>query len=68
MADLQGLLTVSASRHKDHLCPRQVLGVRMGMFAAELFRLDLPQKDKRLFTFIETDGCLVDGIAAATGC
>ncbi len=68
MADLQELLTVSASRHKDHLCPRQVLGVRMGMFAAELFRLDLPQKDKRLFTFIETDGCLVDGIAAATGC
>jgi formylmethanofuran dehydrogenase subunit E len=40
----------------------------MGMFAAELFRLDLPQKDKRLFTFMETDGCLVDGIAAATGC
>ena len=68
MADLQELLTASASRHKDHLCPRQVLGVRMGMFAAELFRLDLPQKDKRLFAFIETDGCLVDGIAAATGC
>lgn len=68
MGDLQELLTVSASRHKDHLCPRQVLGVRMGMFAAELFRLDLPQKDKRLFTFIETDGCLGDGIAAATGC
>lgn len=68
MADLQELLAASASRHKHHLCPRQVLGVRMGMFAAELFRLDLPQKDKRLFTFIETDGCLVDGIAAATGC
>ena len=68
MADLQELLAASASRHKDHLCPRQVLGVRMGMFAAELFRLGLPQKDKRLFTFIEADGCLVDGIAAATGC
>lgn len=68
MADSQELLTVSASRHKGHLCPRQVLGVRMGLFAAELFRLELPQKDKRLFTFIETDGCLVDGIAAATGC
>jgi hypothetical protein len=27
MADLQELLTVSASRHKNHLCPRQVLGV-----------------------------------------
>lgn len=68
MRDFQELLAQSASRHKDHLCPRQVLGVRMGMYAGELFDLDLPQQDKRLFAFVETDGCLVDGIAAATGC
>lgn len=68
MRDFQKLLAQSASRHKDHLCPRQVLGVRMGMYAGELFDLDLPQQDKRLFAFVETDGCLVDGIAAATGC
>ncbi len=68
MRDLQELLMESASRHKDHLCPRQVLGVRMGIYAAELFGMDLPQKDKRLFALVETDGCLVDGIAAATGC
>ena len=29
---------------------------------------DLPQTDKRLFTFLETDGCFADGIATATGC
>ncbi len=68
MRDLPELLAASAARHKDHLCPRQVLGVRMGMYAGELFGLDLPRPDKSLFTFVETDGCLVDGIAVATGC
>jgi len=68
MNDLQTLLDESAKRHHNHLCPRQVLGVRMGMYAAELFQLDLPQHDKRLYAFVETDGCLIDGIVAATGC
>jgi formylmethanofuran dehydrogenase subunit E len=68
MLDLQTLLKNSAERHHDHLCPRQVLGVRIGMYAGELFGLDLPQNDKRLFAFVETDGCLVDGITASTEC
>lgn len=68
MSDLQTLLKMSAVQHHDHLCPRQVLGVRMGMFAAELLALDLPQTDKRVFAFVETDGCLIDGVTAATGC
>jgi formylmethanofuran dehydrogenase subunit E len=66
--DLKTLLDASAERHRDHLCPRQVLGVRMGQYAGELLGLDLPQCDKRLFTFVESDGCLTDGIAAATNC
>jgi len=56
-----------AALHK-HLCPRQVLGVRMGMHAADLFSLKLPQQGKRLLTFVETDGCFADGISVATGC
>lgn len=68
MSDLQTLLKETASYHRGHLCPRQVLGVRMGLYAAELLNLDLPQSDKRLFTLVETDGCLTDGIAVATGC
>ena len=68
MNDLQTLLAKSVERHHDHLCPRQVLGVRMGMHAANLFGLALPQNDKRLFAFVETDGCLIDGIAVASGC
>ena len=68
MNDLQTLLAKSAERHHDHLCPRQVLGVRMGIYVAELLALNLPQTDKRAFAFVETDGCLIDGVVAATGC
>lgn len=67
MENLAALLAASAAYH-NHLCPRQVLGVRMGMLAAALLALDLPRSDKRLLTLVETDGCFADGIAAATGC
>jgi formylmethanofuran dehydrogenase subunit E len=63
---LQALLDASAALH-NHLCPRQVLGVRMGLHAAELLNLDLPQQDKRLLTIVETDGCFADGISVSTG-
>ena len=58
----------SASDLHHHLCPRQVLGIRMGRYAGVLLELSLPQKDKRLLTFIETDGCFADGVSVATGC
>ncbi|RMG69998.1 MAG: formylmethanofuran dehydrogenase [Chloroflexi bacterium] len=67
ITQLPELLEQSAARHK-HLCPRQVLGVRMGMQIASLFGLTLPQTNKRLFTFVETDGCFADGVSVATGC
>lgn len=69
MPDLNELLEASAALH-SHLCPRQVIGVRMGMRAAIELGLDLPQagKNKRLFTFMETDGCAADGVSVATGC
>lgn len=67
MPEIKTFLEHSAALH-DHVCPRQVLGVRMGMHAARLFDLALPQTDKRLYTFVETDGCFADGILVATGC
>jgi formylmethanofuran dehydrogenase subunit E len=67
MPTLDDLLAVSAALH-HHLCPRQVLGVRMGLLAADLLHLTLPQTDKRLLTIVETDGCFSDGVAAATNC
>ncbi|HYP18562.1 MAG TPA: FmdE family protein [Chloroflexia bacterium] len=66
-ADLQACLDRAAALH-HHLCPRQVLGVRAGMHASGLFDLPLPQTGKRLFAFIETDGCFADGVSVATGC
>jgi formylmethanofuran dehydrogenase subunit E len=57
-----------ASEGHRRLCPRQVLGVRIGQYAGALLGLSLPQQDKRLYAFVETDGCTVDGIVAATGC
>ena len=65
--DLQALLRQSEAQHR-HLCPRQVLGVRMGMLAARRFTVAMPQQDKRILTIVETDGCFADGVTAATGC
>jgi formylmethanofuran dehydrogenase subunit E len=56
------------SRLHRHLCPRQVLGVRMGMLAGCCLDLSLPQTNKRLFVFTETDGCFADGVSVSTGC
>ncbi len=68
MITLDEFLRASAAEHA-HLCPRQVLGVRMGLLAGRILDLDPPQRaDKRLLVIAETDGCYVDGITAATGC
>jgi formylmethanofuran dehydrogenase subunit E len=50
-----------------HLCPRQVLGARIALFAGEYLGLELPRDDKRLCVFVETDGCGLNGIAMTTG-
>lgn len=64
---LTACLARSARQH-DHLCPRQVLGVRMGLHAAACLGVPVPQIEKHLLAFVETDGCFADGVAAATGC
>ena len=64
---LEEMLAQVAAMHK-HLCPRQVLGVRMGLYAAKILGFEVPQKDKRLIAFVESDGCFADGVSAATGC
>ena len=64
---LDELLTVSAAHH-HRICPRQVLGVRIGLLAGRVLEIALPQPEKRLLAIAETDGCFVDGLSAATGC
>ena len=60
LADLQKIRT--------RLCPRQVLGVRMGIYAGRILNLQMPRTDKGLIVFMETDGCALDGVTASTGC
>jgi formylmethanofuran dehydrogenase subunit E len=67
MSSLDLFLSQLSALHQ-HLCPKQVLGVRVSLYAAELFELGLPQRDKRLFAFVETDGCFTDGVSVASGC
>src|SRR5512140_1382586 len=67
MASLNEILKTSASRH-SHLCPRQVLGARIGLTGAQALGLEPPVPNKRLLVILETDGCFADGIEAATGC
>ncbi len=67
MHSLTELLEASVAHH-HHLCPRQVLGARIGLAGGPALGLDLPRSDKRLLIIIETDGCFVDGVSAATGC
>jgi formylmethanofuran dehydrogenase subunit E len=67
MIDIKGLLEKSAARH-THLCPRQVLGARIGLAGASALGLALPRRDKRLLVILETDGCFADGVEVATSC
>lgn len=71
---LAPILAITTKRHK-HLCPRQVLGVRMGLCGLQILGLadanyqpQFHNKRKRLITFVETDGCGADGIVAAVDC
>ena len=67
MVKLREILEKSSSQHR-HLCPRQVLGARIGLAGAAMLGFGTPRHDKRLLVIIETDGCFADGIEAATGC
>ena len=65
--DIQPLLEISARNHA-HLCPRQILGVRIGLMGMKTLDFIRPHTNKQLFIISETDGCFVDGVVAATGC
>jgi len=65
--NLQEILEISSARH-THLCPRQVLGGRIGLAGGAALGFELPRRDKRMLIILETDGCFADGVEAATGC
>lgn len=65
--NLKPYLEAASSDH-NHLCPRQILGVRIGLKGLSVLRLEAGQRHKNLLVISETDGCFVDGVIATTKC
>ena len=65
----QELLEESVKVH-GHLCPGQVLGVRLAILGLELTGISDPKGSQRkeLMVFVEIDRCATDAIQSVTGC
>ncbi|MBO0721741.1 MAG: TraR/DksA C4-type zinc finger protein [Blastocatellia bacterium] len=59
---------IEAEANHGHMCPGQVLGVRMAMLGCMLIGIDEPKEGKRLIVFVEIDRCAADAINTVTGC
>jgi formylmethanofuran dehydrogenase subunit E len=69
MQDFETLLKNSAAAH-GHLCPGQVVGVRLAMLGCRLIGLDEPTRIdqiKKIIVFVEMDRCTGDAVANVTG-
>lgn len=68
LGDLEGLLKECERLH-GHICPGQVLGVRMALNGCELIKIDDPRgvDRKKLIVWVEIDRCVTDAISAVTG-
>lgn len=69
MKDLEALLQGAAKAH-GHLCPGQVVGVRMAMMGCDLIGLDVPSQMpqiKKIIVYVEMDRCATDAISYVTG-
>jgi len=69
MKTFETLLNGAAKAH-GHLCPGQVVGVRMAMLGCDLIGLDEPHRlpqIKKLIVYVEIDRCATDAISYVTG-
>ncbi|CAD7849286.1 MAG: Formylmethanofuran dehydrogenase subunit E [Olavius algarvensis Delta 4 endosymbiont] len=69
MQPFEVLLESSAKAH-GHLCPGQIVGVRMAMLGCRLIGLDHPRRRdqiKKLIVYVEMDRCTADAVAHVTG-
>jgi formylmethanofuran dehydrogenase subunit E len=67
-AEVEQLLLECAAAH-GHLCPGQVLGVRLSLLGCELLGIKEPKgaDRKKLIVFVETDRCMADAVGVVTG-
>lgn len=69
MKSFRLLLEESIAAH-GHLCPGQVVGVRMAMLGCGLIGLDdpgSPDQIKKILVFVEMDRCTADAVSQVTG-
>jgi formylmethanofuran dehydrogenase subunit E len=69
MKNFEELLASSARTH-GHLCPGQVVGVRMAMLGCRIIGLANPTEHsqiKKLLVYVEMDRCAADAIAHVVG-
>ena len=69
ISDFETLLEESARVH-GHLCPGQVLGVRMSMLGLREIGIGDPKGNdrKNIMVFVEMDRCATDAVQSVTGC
>ena len=68
MKTLEEYIALAAQSH-GHMCPGQILGIRMAMLGLRSIGIDDPVKArKRLLTFVEIDRCATDAVSLVTGC
>ena len=67
--EFKRLLDESVKTH-GHLCPGQVLGVRMSMYGLRKIGISDPKgaDRKSLIVYVEIDRCATDAIQSVTGC
>lgn len=67
--NFESLLAESVMIH-GHLCPGQVLGVKMSMLGLREAGIDDPKgRDRKsLIVFVEMDRCATDAVQSVTGC
>ncbi|NOY69973.1 MAG: formylmethanofuran dehydrogenase [Deltaproteobacteria bacterium] len=69
MDNFNTLLDGSANAH-GHLCPGQVVGVRMAMLGCRMIELSNPSalnQIKKLIVYVEMDRCTADAVSYVTG-
>lgn len=68
MMSFDSMLEEAVAFH-GHMCPGQVLGVRMAVAGCESLAIEQPrQMGKQLVVFVEIDRCAADAIEVVTGC
>jgi formylmethanofuran dehydrogenase subunit E len=68
MKTLEEYVALAGQSH-GHMCPGQILGIRMAMLGLRSIGIDDAVKArKRLLTFVEIDRCATDAVSLVTGC